>query len=218
MESRGSGNLQIEQNSESRTQFIRVSALFLSTELFDAYDKVTGIRDDYYSRLTVEDFEDIKTTLKDIHNIITYKTTIRFIDWLSEFFPYVRENYQVFIDQVLGTRPNDNGYDLIVTGEVNIIAEIKCNKPINNGFKFGSAQRNGLIKDIRGLLEGKTKVKSIITSEAYKFLVIYDFGEHSLLATQHLIKNIPIDLKDKVVLYNDRSQLTTEKVLIVFIK
>lgn len=37
MEPRGSRSLQIEQNSESRTQFTRVSALFLSTELFDAY-------------------------------------------------------------------------------------------------------------------------------------------------------------------------------------
>ncbi|MNW67123.1 hypothetical protein D3C74_456700 [compost metagenome] len=42
--------------------------------------KVTGVSEDYYSRLSVEDFEDIKTTLKDIHNIITYKTTNRFID------------------------------------------------------------------------------------------------------------------------------------------
>jgi hypothetical protein len=34
--------------------------------------KVTGENEDYYSRLSVEDFEEIKTTLKDIHNIITY--------------------------------------------------------------------------------------------------------------------------------------------------
>lgn len=33
-------------------------------------DKITGSTEDYYSRLTVGDFEDIKTTLKDIHNII----------------------------------------------------------------------------------------------------------------------------------------------------
>jgi hypothetical protein len=99
--------------------------------------------------------------LKDIHNIITYKTTIRFIDWVSNRFPYVKQNYQVYLDQVIGTKPSDNGYDLVVTGEINLIAEIKCNKPINNGFKFGSAQKNGIVKDIRGLLEGKSKVKSV---------------------------------------------------------
>jgi hypothetical protein len=57
-------------------------------------NKVTGVNDDYYSRLSVGDFEEIKTTLKDIHNIITYKTTVRFISWVSERFPYVKENYQ----------------------------------------------------------------------------------------------------------------------------
>ncbi|WP_435924469.1 hypothetical protein [Paenibacillus sp. DYY-L-2] len=181
-------------------------------------NKITGSDEDYYSRLSVEDFEDIKTTLKDIHNIITYKTTIRFIDWVSDRFPYVKQNNQVYLDQVLQTRPNDNGYDLVVSGEVNIIAEIKCNKPINNGYKFGSAQRNGLIKDIKGLLEGKSKVKSIDPAAAFKFLVIYDFGDHTLSAAQHLIKNLQADLKEKVEIYEDSNLLTTDKVYVVFIK
>ncbi|GJM78231.1 hypothetical protein HMSSN139_07270 [Paenibacillus sp. HMSSN-139] len=181
-------------------------------------DKITGITEDYYSRLTVEDFEDIKTTLKDIHNILTYKTTIRFIEWLSDRFPYVKENYLVYLDQVLSTKPSDNGYDLIITGDISIIAEIKCNKPINNGYKFGSAQKNGIIKDIRGLLEGKSKVKSLDPTEAYKFLVIYDFGDHTLSAAQHLIKNLSADLKDKVTIYEEGQPLTLDKVYIVFIK
>ncbi|WP_317967798.1 hypothetical protein [Paenibacillus sp. CCS19] len=181
-------------------------------------DKITGNPDDYYSKLSVEDFEDIKTTLKDIHNIITYRTTIHFIEWVSERFPYVRENYQVYLDQVLNTKPSDNGYDLVVTGDINVIAEIKCNKPINNGFKFGAQQKTGLIKDIYGLLEGKTKVKSINPDEAFKFLVIYDFGDHTLLAAQHLIKNLSADLKDKVSLYKEEDALELNKVYIVFIK
>lgn len=180
--------------------------------------KITGVNEDYYSRLSIEDFEEIKTTLKDIHNIITYKTTVRFIDWVSERFPYVRNNYQTYLDQVLGTKPSDNGYDFVVTGEVNIIAEIKCNKPINNGYKFGSAQRNGIVKDIRGLLEGKSTVKSVDSSAAYKFLVIYDFGDYTLKATQHLIKNIDADLKDKVEIYENNFLPSLDKVYIVFTK
>ncbi len=180
--------------------------------------KVTGVTEDYYSRLSVEDFEEIKTTLKDIHNIITYKTTIRFTDWVSERFPFVKENYQTYLGQVLGTKPSDNGYDLVITGEVNIIAEIKCNKPINNGYKFGSAQRTGIVKDIRGLLEGKSKVKSVNTSTAYKFLVIYDFGDYTLKAAQHLIKNIEADLRGNVEIYDDNTQFTLDKVYIVFTK
>ena len=180
--------------------------------------KITGINEDYYSRLSVEDFEDIKTTLKDIHNIITYKTTVRFINWVSERFPYVMENYQVYLNQVLGTKPSDNGYDLFVTGEVNVVAEIKCNKPINNGYKFGSAQKSGIVKDIRGLLDGKSKVKSLHPSTAYKFLVIYDFGDYTIEASKHLIKNLEADLKGKVEIYDGNSHFSVDKVYIVFIK
>jgi hypothetical protein len=180
--------------------------------------KVTGENKDYYSKLSIEDFVDIKTTLSDIHNIITYRTTISFMDWLREHFSYVDANYQVYLDEVFGAKPSGNGYDIMVTGEVNILAEIKCNKPINNGYKFGSAQKNGIIKDIRGLLEGKLKVKSIDPREAYKFLVIYDFGEHTLKATEHLIKNIPSDFRGKVEVYADHTQLTLDKVYVVFIK
>ncbi|WP_028597173.1 hypothetical protein [Paenibacillus pasadenensis] len=181
-------------------------------------DKITGNSEDYYSKLSIEDFEDIKTTLRDIHNIITYRTTVRFIEWVSERFPYVRENYQVYLDQVLNIKPSDNGYDLVVTGDINVLAEIKCNKPINNGFKFGAQQKTGLIKDITGLLEGKSKVKSVNPAEALKFLVIYDFGDHTLLAVQHLIKNLPAYLKGKVFLYKEEIALDKDKVYIVFIK
>jgi hypothetical protein len=180
--------------------------------------KVTGVIKDYYSSLSVEDFVDIKTTLSDINNIVTYKTTIRFMDWLSEHFSYVKDNHQVYLEQVLGKKPSGNGYDILVTGEVNILAEIKCNKPINNGYKFGSAQKNGIIKDIRSLLEGKSKVKEIDPKDAYKFLVVYDFGEHTLKATEHLIKNIPPEFRGKVELYEDNIPLTLEKVYVIFIK
>lgn len=122
------------------------------------------------------------------------------------------------MNQVLNTKPSDNGYDLIVTGEISILAEIKFNKPINNGYKFGSAQKNGIIKDIRGLLEGKSKVKSLDPTGAYKFLVIYDFGDHTIFAAQHLIKNLSADLKDKVTIFEDGQSLTVDKVYIVFIR
>ncbi|WP_186579769.1 hypothetical protein [Aquibacillus kalidii] len=71
--------------------------------------KVTGENKDYYSKLSVEDFLDIKTTLSDINNIITYKTTIRFMDWLREHFSYVDANYQFYMNEVLGTKPSVNG-------------------------------------------------------------------------------------------------------------
>ncbi|MEK3864628.1 hypothetical protein MHH60_14235 [Paenibacillus sp. FSL H7-0716] len=44
-------------------------------------DKITGSSEDYHCKLSVEDFEDIKTTLRDIYNIISYRTTICFAEW-----------------------------------------------------------------------------------------------------------------------------------------
>jgi hypothetical protein len=87
--------------------------------------------------------------------------------------------------------------------------------PIN---KFGSTQRNGIVKDIRGLLEGKSKVKSVDPSTTYKFLVIYEFGDYTLKAEQHLINNLGADLKGKVAIYNDSTLLSLDKVYIFFTK
>lgn len=132
-------------------------------------NKVTGVNEDYYSRLSVEDFVEIKTTLKDIHNIITYKTTIRFIDWVSERFPYVNENYQVYLDQVLCTKPSDNGYDLIVTGGVNIIAEIKCNKPINNGHNLALRRETVSLRIFVAYLKANPKLNQLIQVRLINF-------------------------------------------------
>jgi hypothetical protein len=41
----------------------------------------------------------------------------------------------MYVEQVLGAKSSANGYDIMVTGEAYILAEIKCNKPINNGYK-----------------------------------------------------------------------------------
>ena len=120
--------------------------------------------------------------------------------------------------QLLKTKPGTNGYDLVVTGDINIVAEIKCNRPINNEFRFGSNQKDGIIKDIKGLLDGKSKGTSIELAVPFKFLGLYDFGDHTLFAMQYLIKKLPADLKDKVTIYEEGQILTKDRVYIVFIK
>lgn len=135
-------------------------------------------------------------------------------DTFATLAPY----YESSLEQVLATKPSDNGFDVVVSGKMKILAEVKCNKPINNGFKFGSAQRNGIIKDINCLLEGEPKVKSIDVKDYYKFLVIYDFGESTLKATEHLLKNLPNEYKEKVKLFEYEREMELHKVYIVFIK
>jgi len=105
---------------------------------------------------------------------ITVKTAIHFLEWLNDRFSDVRDNYQAYLGQLLNTKPSANGYDLMVTGCVTIMAEIRCKQSINNGYEFGPKQKKGIIKDIRGLLSGKYKVKSVDLTTAFKFRGIYD--------------------------------------------
>ncbi|WP_342472580.1 hypothetical protein MHH70_03665 [Metasolibacillus sp. FSL H7-0170] len=140
------------------------------------------------------------------------------MNWLNDTFPILAPYYESSLEQVLATKPSDNGFDIVVNGEMKILAEVKCNKPINNGFKFGSAQRNGIIKDIKCLLEGKPKMKSIDVKKYYKFLVIYDFGEYTLKATEHLLKNLQNEYKRKVKIFEYENAMELDMVYIVFIK
>ncbi|MBG9565626.1 hypothetical protein ABE38_09380 [Brevibacillus agri] len=61
-------------------------------------------------------------------------------------------------------------------------------------------------------------MKSIDPAAVFKFLVIYDFGDHTFSAAQHLIMNLPVDLKGKVIIHDENSPLLVENVYIVFIK
>jgi hypothetical protein len=59
------------------------------------------------------------------------------------------------IEKVNSQNSNANGFDIYYPSEeIKIIAEIKCNIPINKKSSFGAAQRNGILKDIESLLYG----------------------------------------------------------------
>ena len=192
--------------------------LELSEKLNKFFYSVTQKEEDYYSRLTIEDFENLKTALKDIHNIITYRTTISFIKWLKVEFKLKDEEYKYALDKAVNTKPNDNGYDVQIDRNIKIIAEVKCNKPINHGMVFGSAQRNGLEKDLMALLFGKNKVNGINYNEYLKFMVIYDFGGEARQAVNHMLKHLKPELKGKVYIFDNIQSVITDEVYIVFIK
>ena len=178
---------------------------------------LTGISMDYYAKLTIEEFENLKGTLKDINNIITYQTTLKFIEWVKERFQLSQDDYQRVVTQVKKSKPNDNGYDIQLNTGIKIIAEVKCNRPINNGDKFGSAQKNGIIKDIEGLLEGKNKAQ-ITVNDYYKFLVLNDLGHAVKKATSHLLQNLDKRFSNRVLILNPGEVMDKEHVYIVFIK
>jgi hypothetical protein len=171
--------------------------------------------DDYYSNLSANGFLNLKSILSDINNILTMKVSIAFTQWVSETLVLNDEVTQSLISNVLETKPNANGFDIEFADQhVRIIAEIKCNVPINGGTLYGSAQKDGIAKDINSLLHGKSK-SAIKTNSCFKFMVFLDKPEIRE-ATNHFV----INSKNKEKLFffdNEQIPLDTDNVYIVFV-
>ena len=143
---------------------------------------------DYYSRLDQQALTELKSILGDINNIFTLKVTLAFVAWLSEKFNVDQTIREEITLSILRNPPNANGYDVEISTPFQVIAEVKCNVPINRGAVYGSAQRQGIEKDIGSLINGKTKSK-MRPDACLKFLVLLDTPEIRK-ATEDLVKNL----------------------------
>ena len=169
---------------------------------------------DYYSNMNVASFIKLKTTLSGINNILTLKVTLGFVNSLSERLKLSAETKSILISEIQNTKPNTNGYDVELSTTQKIIAEVKCNIPINGGDTYGSAQKTGIIKDIKALREGKSK-SNMNPEGCLKFLVFLDLPEIKT-ATQKLIKNL--DTRDDIIFVNKLTNLTlTDKIYIMYV-
>lgn len=171
--------------------------------------------DDYYSRLDQQGLSELKVLLSDINNIFTMKVCLRFGEWLGRALSLSAEAQLNIRETILSTPPNANGYDIEIREPISVIAEVKCNIPINGGMVYGSAQRNGIIKDIRSLIEGKSK-SSAQPDTCLKFLVLLDIPEVRG-ATQHLIKNLPAYQDLIAFADSDFEPVRRDKLYIVFV-
>ena len=156
--------------------------------------------DDYYGRLDSDKIISLKMALSDINNLLTMKITISFVNWISKKFHLSKESKQKLTDEILSTKPSTNGYDLVSNEIIKLIAEVKCNIPINGGTKYGSAQRNGITKDLNNLLYGKTKSK-FNTTEYFKFMVFLE-NQSVRVANQHYI-NLSKELKENLIIVDE---------------
>ena len=169
---------------------------------------------DYYSNLDIGNFLQLKSVLSAINNIFTLKVTLSFAHWAANHFNFNEQLKDSIITQIQDTKPNANGFDIEISTPVKLIAEVKCNIPINNGVVYGSAQRNGITKDIDALINGKNK-SSIKPDDYYKFMVFLDNPEVKK-ATQHYVSNMK-QHKDKMVFATDSSSITsTNYVYIIY--
>lgn len=143
---------------------------------------------DYYSRLDQHALAELKSVLSDINNIFTLKVTLAFAEWLSEKLKLDQVAREEIKFSILRNPPNANGYDIEISTPLQVIAEVKCNVPINRGAVYGSAQRDGIAKDVGSLINGKNKSK-MHPDVCLKFLVLLDTPEIRD-ATQHFVKNM----------------------------
>lgn len=171
---------------------------------------------DYYSKFKTINLIGLKSALSSINNVITLRLTFSLADWICQKFDLVEETRDKLINSIQKSKPNTNGFDIELL-DPDIVAEVKCNIPINSGVEYGVAQRNGLTKDIEGLLYGKTR--SLIKTEgAFKFLGVYDNPEVRK-ATDHFVKRLPIRVKEYVIVEPNQSQiLDRNHVYIIFVK
>ena len=170
---------------------------------------------DYYSQLGQDGFSELKTVLNDINNIFTVKVTLTFVEWLVMRLGLTEATRLATLSKVRGTKPNANGYDIEISNPIQIVAEVKCNVPINRGNIYGSAQRDGIVKDVDSLVRGKNK--STINPENYlKFMVLLDNPEIRQ-ATRHLVENMK-EHRDRMVFVElDTKFNSRENVYIVYV-
>lgn len=167
---------------------------------------------DYYRGMGVKSFLALKSVLGDINNIFTLKVSLAFCEWVANRFELDDGVRQRLMSSVLSTKPNANGYDISIASPIALIAEVKCNVPINEGIVYGSAQRTGIEKDVTSLLQGKRKAAAT-ADDCLKFMVFLDLPEIRS-ATHHLARTSKI-CKDKVVFIEDATRFDRHDVVYI---
>ena len=96
-------------------------------------------KDDYYAKLDINGVLRLKNVLSNINNILTKKLSVAFAELVTEKLSLPKTVKDEMIAEIQKRSANANGYDIKVSEPVKIIAEVKCNIPINGGTVYGSA-------------------------------------------------------------------------------
>ena len=170
---------------------------------------------DYYAELKPESFLALKSVLADINNILTLKVSLSFANWVSSCLHLEESTRQELLTSILSAKPNSNGFDIWLGHPIAFVAEVKCNVPINGGKIYGSAQRNGIKKDISALLNGKTKA-SINPNACLKFLAFLDLPEIRG-ATDHFLRSDKANIERLVIVTEKTIFNRTDVVYVVYV-
>lgn len=104
------------------------------------------------------------------NNALTLKITLLCADWVSSFFEFSATDRIALIDKVKATKPNENGFDIHIESPRKILVEVKALTPINNGDKYGSAQKAAILDDALKLKKGKKNITN--TNDYLKIIAL----------------------------------------------
>lgn len=163
----------------------------LSSAFNSFWQEALNSNEDYYSKLTLKEFVNLKKAITNINNIITMLVTESFVKTLHKDGVISTPQQSEMLEQLFETHANTNGFDVEYSaGQMRIVAEVKCNIPVNEN-SFGAAQENSIMEDVDHLFYSKKK--SDLTSEDiqgyYKFMVFLDV-ENVRVSTQKLIRKL----------------------------
>ena len=166
--------------------------------------------------LNIEKLFGLKSVLSNINNMITYKASACFVEWLKKKGIITEQEKKNELNRLDATSANANGFDInISTADKKIIlAEVKCNIPINNSSGFGSAQRNGILSDMQKLAK---------TKGDFKFMVLLDNEKvkSAFCEEETFIKylnNNGFEKDKNFVTAKNTKELDMKKINVVFVK
>lgn len=180
--------------------------------------KTNGV--DYLKRLTINDLVEMKKAISNINNLITLKVTLAFIDEICRLGIIDSAQAGKIREGVDKQHPNTNGFDVCCEKEkdgINLIAEVKCNIPVGED-EFGAAQRNGIIKDLKGMMGEKKNHDKYHTSDCYKFMVLLELqdGNEVKYAMENLLEH---NKQYKDICVNlESNDIDTKHIYCVYIK
>ena len=222
-----SNNINIEQTNSSSMTPIRTRKKeydvyerenFLKLQFNEVWSSILKEKKDYYSYMDEHSLDLLKNAVTNLKNINTLKTTLWYISKIKDIFNVSDKEVAAVEESVRTAPPHYEGYDVEHTGLINVIAEIKCNMPINNSNKFEPVQINEIKRDLEFLINGKKKSKIKDIENYYKFLVIKKHGKNLGFAVQELIGELPIEISKFLLVYREGMIMSKDYIYIYILE
>ena len=191
---------------------------FLKMQFNEVWSSILKEKKDYYAYMDDHSLDLLKNAVSNLENINTLKTTLSYISRLKGIFDISDKEVNAIEESVRTTSPYYEGYDVEHKGVINIIAEIKCNMPVNNSNKFETVQINEIKRDLEHLINGKEKSKIKNINDCYRFLVIKKHGKNLGYAVEDLIKTLPIEISKFLLFYREGMVMSKDYVYIYILE